>query len=126
MIQINRVVEDKVSMIIWALLAGDRADHWPQRPEFDEGAMLMLRWIIAGSAAISMIPIAAAQTYDSNYPVCLQRWEWGGSTYVECTYTSWDQCRRAGRGLAAMCVNNLYWAQGQSGSLGGGRRRFAR
>ncbi|WP_316239269.1 DUF3551 domain-containing protein [Bradyrhizobium sp. SZCCHNR1015] len=126
MIQVKRVVEDKVSMIIRALLAGGCAGHWPQRSEFEKGAMLMLRWIIAGSAAISMIPIAAAQTHDSNYPVCLQKWEWGGSTSFECTYTSWDQCRRAGWGLAAMCVNNPYWAQRQSGSLGGGRRRLAR
>jgi hypothetical protein len=88
--------------------------------------MRMLRWMILGGAAVSMMATAAAQTYGSNSPVCLQRWEWGGSTYFECSYASWEQCRRAGSGLAAMCVDNPYWAHGQSASPDGSRRRSAR
>jgi hypothetical protein len=123
LIQIKRVGEEEVSMDVRAVLA---RPAWQLRSDAMAKAMQMLRWTIAASAVISMMPMAAAQTYGSNSPVCLQRWEWGGSTYFECTYASWDQCRSAGSGLAAMCVNNPYWAQGQAASPSGGRRRFAR
>jgi hypothetical protein len=79
----------------------------------EEAAMWMLRWLFLGSAAILAIASATAQTYDPSYPVCLQRWEWGGSTYFECAYTSWDQCRATTIGLAAMCVENPYWQRPQ-------------
>ncbi|WP_027572159.1 DUF3551 domain-containing protein [Bradyrhizobium sp. WSM1743] len=71
--------------------------------------MRMLRWLMLGSAAILMVGAATAQTFDPRRPVCLQKWEWGGSTYFECAYTSWDQCRAAATGLAAMCLENPYW-----------------
>ena len=72
--------------------------------------MRMLRWMILGGATmLAMVP-ATAQTFDPRYPVCLQKWEWGGSTYFECYYTSWDQCRAASVGLAAMCLQNPYWS----------------
>ncbi|MGM4870193.1 DUF3551 domain-containing protein [Bradyrhizobium sp. 956_D2_N1_5] len=58
----------------------------------------------------------------SQPPVCLQRWEWGGSTYFECAYTSWDQCRASAIGLSAMCVDNPYWQRPQA-RLSGGRLR---
>ncbi len=61
-----------------------------------------------GCAVILAAAPAAAQTYDPSYPVCLQKWEWGGSTF-ECAYSSWDQCRAAAAGRAAMCVDNPYW-----------------
>lgn len=52
---------------------------------------------------------AAAQTYDPRYPVCMQVWEWGGSTRFECSFMSWDQCHAATSGLPAMCLDNPYW-----------------
>ncbi|WP_309249494.1 MULTISPECIES: DUF3551 domain-containing protein [Bradyrhizobium] len=85
----------------------------------EEAAMRMLRWLILGSAAILAIASATAQTYDPSHPVCLQRWEWGGSTYFECAYTSWDQCRASAIGLSAMCVENPYWQQPQARRSGG-------
>ena len=88
----------------------------------EEAAMRMLRWLILGSAAILAIASATAQTYDPSHPVCLQRWEWGGSTYFECAYTSWDQCRASAIGLSAMCVDNPYWQRPQA-RLSGGRLR---
>ncbi|WP_354179663.1 DUF3551 domain-containing protein [Bradyrhizobium sp. LA6.1] len=84
-----------------------------------ETAMRMLRWLILGSAAILAIASATAQTYDPGHPVCLQRWEWGGSTYFECAYTSWDQCRASAIGLSAMCVENPYWQQPPARRSGG-------
>ncbi|WP_315799399.1 DUF3551 domain-containing protein [Bradyrhizobium sp. SZCCHNR1002] len=49
---------------------------------------------------------AAAQRFDGNDPVCLQTWEWGGSSTVSCQYRSWDACRAAAASLSAMCLPN--------------------
>ena len=84
--------------------------------------MRILRWMILCSSAILATGPAAAQTYDPRYPVCMQRWEWGGSTYFECRFTSWDQCRAATSALPAMCVDNPYWPR-TGASLPGGRLR---
>jgi hypothetical protein len=65
--------------------------------------------ILAGATMLAAAP-AMAQRYDPRYPVCLERWEWGGSIYYDCAYTAWDQCRAASAGLSAMCVENPYWA----------------
>ena len=75
-----------------------------------------LHWTILAGAVI--VTPAAAQTYDSGSPVCLQIWEWGGSTHFDCAYGSWDQCRRAATGLGAMCVDNPYWQQRPSRGRG--------
>ena len=53
--------------------------------------MRLIRSMISvGATVLAAIP-AAAQRYDSHYPICLQRWEWGGSTVIDCSYTSWAQ-----------------------------------
>jgi hypothetical protein len=75
--------------------------------------MRMLRWIVLGGAALLAVTSATAQTYDPRYPVCLQKWEWGGSTSFDCAYSSWDQCKAAAIGLAAMCLENPYWSRAQ-------------
>ena len=72
--------------------------------------MRMLCWILLAGATMLVIPPAMAQRYDPRYPVCLQRWEWGGSIYFDCSFTNWDQCLEASRGLSAMCMDNPYWA----------------
>ncbi|WP_247354439.1 DUF3551 domain-containing protein [Bradyrhizobium sp. 160] len=79
----------------------------------------MLRGLILSIAAILLIASATAQTFDPSHPVCLQKWEWGGSTHFQCAYSSWDQCRAAAAGLAAMCVENPYWPRAQPRSSGG-------
>jgi hypothetical protein len=72
--------------------------------------LAFLSWtVLAGSAILGIVP-ASAQTYDPSYPVCLQIWEWGGSTHFECAFASWNQCRSAAIGIGAMCVDNPYWA----------------
>jgi hypothetical protein len=54
---------------------------------------------------------AAAQRFAGNAPVCLQRWQWGGSSYISCQYGSWDECRASAAGLSAMCLLNPYVQQ---------------
>jgi hypothetical protein len=72
--------------------------------------MRMLHWMVLAGAMFIIAP-AMGQRYDPDYPVCIQRWEWGGSSTIYCHYTSWDQCRMATVGFAAMCLTNPYWPQ---------------
>jgi hypothetical protein len=67
--------------------------------------------------AIAMTLAAAsaqAQTYDPNYPICLQTYGLDGNT-IECGYTSMDQCRLTASGRAAQCITNPYFAGANSG-----------
>ena len=62
------------------------------------------------AVAISMATPARAQTYDPNYPVCLQVYQ--GSMvdyYFECGYTSIEQCQASASGRSAQCVVNPYY-----------------
>ena len=52
---------------------------------------------------------ARAQTYDPNYPVCLQTYGIGGG-YIDCGYTSLSQCALSASGRAAQCIINPYFA----------------
>jgi hypothetical protein len=64
--------------------------------------------------AIGTMVVAAparAQTYDPNYPVCLQTYAIGGG-YIDCGFTSLAQCAASASGRAAQCLNNPYFAQG--------------
>ena len=54
---------------------------------------------------------AAAQRFAGNAPVCMQKWQWGGSSYISCDYRSWDECRASAAGLPAMCLQNPYVQQ---------------
>lgn len=58
--------------------------------------------------AISLAAPAHAQTYGSNYPVCLH--VYGPITYYECSYTSLPQCNMSASGRSAQCVVNPYFA----------------
>jgi hypothetical protein len=65
--------------------------------------------------AISMIATvlaaapARAQTYNTDYPVCLHAFgEKAG--YIECGYTSLAQCALSASGRAAQCIINPYFA----------------
>src|SRR2546430_3477917 len=44
-------------------------------------------WTILASGTILAIAPSHAQTYDPNYPVCIQVVEWGG-TRIDCSFTS--------------------------------------
>jgi Protein of unknown function (DUF3551) len=71
----------------------------------------VLRASIIAGAAILVVAPASAQRYDANYPVCLQKWEWGGSSTIYCRYNSWEECKATASGLSAMCMDNPYWSQ---------------
>ena len=56
---------------------------------------------------VSTAAPARAQTYNPDYPVCLQVSSMQDS-YIECAYTSLEQCRWSASGRNAMCVINPY------------------
>jgi uncharacterized protein DUF3551 len=76
-----------------------------------EVTMRALRLMILVGATILGIAPATAQRYDPAYPVCLQKWEWGGSSSIYCRYRSWEECKATAAGLSAMCLVNPYWSQ---------------
>jgi Protein of unknown function (DUF3551) len=55
---------------------------------------------------------AQAQTYDPNYPVCLQTYGIGGGS-IACGYTSLAQCAQSASGRAAQCITNPYFVGAQ-------------
>ncbi len=69
---------------------------------------------ILAFGAVSIAVPAQAQTYDPNFPVCLQVWG-RGISYYECRYTSLPQCNLSAAGRAAQCVVNPYFANAYEG-----------
>jgi len=67
---------------------------------------------LIGAIALTMLgaPVPAqAQTYDPNYPVCLQTYGIGGDS-IGCGYTSLAQCAQSASGRSAQCIVNPYFA----------------
>jgi hypothetical protein len=60
------------------------------------------------AAALTATP-ALAQTYDPNYPVCLQSYGIGGGS-IECGYGSLAQCNASASGRSAQCITNPFFA----------------
>ena len=71
-----------------------------------------MAWTIL-AAAVSLAAPARAQTYDPNYPVCLQVYDDMVHYYFECAYTSMPQCQASASGRSAQCVVNPYYAKPQ-------------
>jgi Protein of unknown function (DUF3551) len=68
---------------------------------------------VLATVAISAAAPARAQTYDPDYPVCLQVYaNYGG--YIRCSYTSLEQCALSASGRSARCIVNPYFAGGQA------------
>jgi hypothetical protein len=65
-------------------------------------------WIILGTGLACATP-AMAQTYDPNYPVCIQVYAFGGG-YIDCSFTSIAQCNATASGRGARCYANPYFA----------------
>ena len=63
--------------------------------------------ILATGTICTALP-AMAQTYNPNYPVCLQVHVPGN--YVSCRFTSIARCNATASGLAATCYANPYYA----------------
>ena len=71
---------------------------------------------LAGTIALSFLAAttfmaapAQAQTYDPNYPVCLQIYQSMVDYYFECGFTSIAQCQASASGRSAQCVVNPYY-----------------
>jgi Protein of unknown function (DUF3551) len=56
------------------------------------------------------------QTYDPNFPFCLQTYGIGGN-YIDCSYTSLAQCNVSASGRAAQCFINPYFASASAHRL---------
>ena len=53
---------------------------------------------------------AHAQTYDPNYPICLQVYGIDGS-YISCRYRSIAACKVVASARAAQCITNPYFGR---------------
>jgi hypothetical protein len=71
--------------------------------------MRKLVWTILAIGMISAVTPVKAQTYDPNFPVCLQTYGRAGN-YISCSYTSIPQCQFSASGRAAQCIVNPYFA----------------
>jgi hypothetical protein len=71
--------------------------------------MRVLTWTILAIGAILIAAPAHAQTYDPNFPVCLQTYAVGGG-YIDCSFASLAQCAASASGRAAQCLSNPYFA----------------
>ena len=73
--------------------------------------------------AISALFVSAharAQTYDPSYPVCMQIY--GPVGYLDCRYTSLQQCRFLAVGRSATCIENPYFLSKKPAATRGSRR----
>jgi hypothetical protein len=66
-------------------------------------------WTILAIEIMLAAAPAQAQTYDPNYPVCLQLYGDKGN-YIDCSYTSLTHCSASASGRAAECLINPYFA----------------
>jgi hypothetical protein len=78
--------------------------------------MRLLAVTVLALSATLAAPIARAQTYDPNFPICLQTFGRFGN-YIDCGYTSMPQCQASARGIAAQCIANPYFAPRDAGKL---------
>lgn len=76
--------------------------------------MRILAKLVLAAAITLAAASAQAQTYDPNYPICLQTFGRNGN-YIACGYTSMEQCRLSASGRAAQCIVNPYFAGINSG-----------
>ena len=51
-----------------------------------------------------------AQTYDPNFPVCIQTYSIGGGS-IDCSFTSLGQCAASASGRAAQCLTNPFFTE---------------
>jgi hypothetical protein len=79
--------------------------------------------ILAIGTVWATVP-AQAQTYDPNYPVCIQ--VYAPVQYIDCRYTSLPQCAASASGRAAQCLVNPYYANAYQEPLGRRHRRHPR
>ncbi|MHB0768066.1 DUF3551 domain-containing protein [Bradyrhizobium sp. 5.13L] len=74
--------------------------------------MRRARLALIAIAALLNSGCADAQTYDPDYPVCMQIY--GPVGYFDCRYSSLPQCRYLAVGRSASCVVNPYFVRDKS------------
>ena len=84
--------------------------------------MRLLACSILAISAIVAATSAHAQTYDPNFPVCLQTYGIDGN-YIDCSFVSLPQCAASASGRSAQCLINPYFAAGHNRSPGPRYRR---
>jgi hypothetical protein len=102
----------------WLLALRDAAFGWKQ-------ALMRIPAlaILAITTVFSAAP-AQAQTYDPNYPVCMQVYGIDGG-YIDCGFISQAQCAQSASGRAAQCIINPFFA-GAAAPVGAHDRRHRR
>ena len=65
--------------------------------------------VLTIAAVLAASPLRA-QTYDPNYPVCIQTYAIGGGS-IDCSFTSLAQCAASASGRPAQCYDNPYFAR---------------
>jgi Protein of unknown function (DUF3551) len=75
--------------------------------------MRTLVWMVLAVGLVLAAAPAQAQTYDPNYPICMQAYgmEQG---FIWCGYTSMAQCEMSASARAAQCLPNPYFAYGST------------
>ena len=61
-------------------------------------------------AGVCLSTPARAQTYAPGYPVCIHIYGGLVGDRIDCTYTSFEQCRATAAGLSATCEVNPYFS----------------
>jgi hypothetical protein len=84
--------------------------------------MRILAKLVLATAMTLAAASAQAQTYDPNYPICLQSYGPGG--YISCGYTSMGQCGMSASGRSAQCITNPYFVGLNSGPTRRQRRVY--
>jgi hypothetical protein len=108
--------EDFMGSGFWAVGLGDAAAGPKQvLVRISALAALMI-------AAVLTAAPARAQTYNPDYPVCLQTYGRAGG-YIDCRYVSLAQCGLSASGRAAQCIVNPYFA-GAEVPVGPHHRRY--
>ena len=82
------------------------------------GPTRALSLVIPAIGLVSAVGPARAQTYDPNYPVCLQVYDIGGG-YIDYSYMSLPQCNASASGHPAQCITNPYFARSTRKQAGG-------
>jgi Protein of unknown function (DUF3551) len=83
--------------------------------------MRIIALLVLTTVAVLKAAPAAAQTYGSEYPVCLQTYGDKGD-YIECRYTSLAQCALSASGRSAECNINPYYRGPRQSPEGRDRR----
>src|SRR3954470_11459982 len=71
--------------------------------------MRVMACLVAATTAIAAGQSVRAQTYDPNYPVCMQTY--GPFSGINCSYTSMASCWMLAQGRSAQCLANPYFVQ---------------